>query len=440
MRTQVISVKLKLEHSTEQKKLLKEFATAYVGALNFISEKVHKDLNKTQSNKKIQEALYHEIREKFPIGAQTTCSACQQVASSYKQLWTTAKKHAQNVKKGWTKKLYKGLDKAPEYRALTVTMQYNRDYSWSKNQEVSVGTLGGRIKLKYQGWGKHLEMIKEGAPTGAAKLWYDKTSKQWYLIVSIELQKEDIDPKDLKKVKGVDVGQRCLAVSTTNTGETKFVHGGVVKAKCRHYQRVRKGLQSKGTRRSKKALMRLSMRERRFRSDVNHKLAHSVLESSILVGMEDLGECRENTIKKRKKARNGATEKQTQATRESSSWSYAEAYQFVSYKSFFYDSVVVQVDARNTSKGCSKCGNVDDRNRPQGALIFRCTSCGHTVHSDKNGSDNILVRTLLKRQDLLSTGRLSTVPDTTQVVSEVPGVDGQLAGVKGQAATSLASR
>jgi predicted transposase len=440
MRTQAISIKLKLEPSVEQKKLLMEFATAYVGALNFISKKVHKDLNKTQSNKKIQEDLYHEVREKFLIGAQTTCSACQQVASSYKQLWTTAKKHAQNVKKGWTKKLYRGLDKAPEYKSPTVTMQYNRDYSWSKNQEVSVGTMDGRIKLKYHGWNKHLEMIKEGAPTGAAKLWYDKTSKQWYLIVSIELQREDIDPRDLMKVKGVDVGQRCLAVSTTNTGETNFVHGGQVKSKCRHYQRVRKGLQSKGTRSSKKVLARLSMRERRFRSDVNHKLAHSVLEESILVGMEDLGGCRENTIKKRKKARNGATAKQTQATRESSSWSYAEAYQFVSYKSFFYDSVVVQVDARNTSKGCSKCGNVDDGNRPGGALIFKCTSCGHTVHSDKNGSDNILVRTLLKRQDLLSTGRLSTAPGIAQVVSEVPGVDGHQSGVKGQAVMSFASR
>jgi predicted transposase len=436
MRTQVLSVKLKLEHSSEQKRLLKEFATAYIGALNYISEKVFKDLNKTQSNKKIQEALYHEVREKFQIGAQNTCSACQQVASSYKQLWTTSKKHTQNVKKGRTKKRYRGLDRSPVYKAFTVTLQYNRDYSWAKDQEVSVGTLDGRIKLKYHGWNKHLEMIKEGAPTGAAKLWYDKTSKQWYLIVSIELQREDIHTKNLKKVKGVDVGQRCLAVSTTNTGETKFIHGGQVKNKCRHYQRVRKGLQSKGTRSAKKALMRLSMRERRFRSDVNHNLAHSVLEESILVGMEDLRGCRENMMRKRRKVRSGATEKQAQASRESSSWSYAEAYQFVSYKSFFYNSMVVRVDAVNTSKRCRRCGHTSKDNRLNGSLIFKCTSCGHTVHSDKNGSDNILIRTLEARHALTPTGRLSIVPEVTQVTSEVPGGDGQQTGVKGQAVPS----
>ena len=98
------------------------------------------------------------------------------------------------------------------------------------------------------------------------------------------------------------------------------------------------------------------------------------------------------------------------------------------------------MDARNTSKGCRKCGHVADGNRPHGALIFKCTSCGHTVHSDKNGSDNILVRTLEARHALVSTGRLSTVPDATQVASEVPGVDGQQTGVMGQAAPSSAAR
>ena len=445
MRTQTISVKLKLEHDKEQKQKLLDLATAYRDALNFASQRAF-ELGKTSTYRKLHDSVYRELREKFGIGAQMGCSCSQQVTASYKQLWTTMKKHAKNVKKGWTKKRYKGLDKAPKYGAPTVTMQYNRDYSWSKEQEVSVATLEGRIKLKYSGWARHLEMIKDGAPTGAAKLWYDKTRKHWYLIVSIEATREDIDPKGLKKVKGVDVGQRCLAVSTTNTGETKFAHGGVVKSKCRHYQRVRRGLQSKGTRSSKKVLTRLSMRERRFRSDVNHKLAHSVLEASILVGMEDLGGCRENTIKKRKKVRNGATDKQAQATRESSSWSYAEAYQFVSYKSFFYDSVVVQVDARNTSKGCRKCGNVDDANRPNGALIFCCTVCQHTVHSDKNGADNILVRTLDARHALVPTGRLSIVPAGVEPAvlrsdaqGEVPGVDGHPAGVMGQAPRSLAA-
>lgn len=431
MRTQVISAKLKLEHNDEQSLVLHDLADAYKGVLNHVSQRVFNDLGKTQSNIKIQKELYQEIRARFPVGAQLTCSACQQVASTYKQLWTTAKKNAHARKSGWTKKRYAGLDHAPVYKANTVTLQYNRDYSWSKDKTVSVATLGTRIKLKYRGWDKHLQYIREGAPTGAAKLWYDRTRKQWYLIVGLEIQRPDVDPVSIKKIRGVDVGQRCLTVTTDTDGKTKFKHGGEVKQRCRHYARVRRGLQSKGTRSATKVLTRLSVRERRFRSDVNHRLAVDLLEQNILVGMEDLTGCRERTLTKRRKARNGASPKQRQATREHSSWAYAELRGLVAYKAFFYDSVVVQVDAKNTSKGCAKCGHVDAGNRPQGSLIFKCTACGHTGHSDKNGADNILIRTLVKRQDLSTTGCLSATP-------EVPGTDGRMTGAEGQAATSLA--
>ena len=420
--------------------MLLELSQVYRAALNFASNKSFDELGKSSSASKIQKATYAEIREKWPgLPSTMVCGVARQVGSSYLGQWTKLKQHLKNVKKGHTKKHYRGLDKAPEYNALTAHLFYGKDYSWSKDQTVSVATLGKRIKLKYHGWNKHLDLIKDGAPTGAAKIWYDKTSKQWYLIVSIEVSREDLDASTIGKVKGVDVGQRCLTVSTDTEKKTKFVHGGLVKAKCRQYAAIRSGLQSKGTRSSKKALTRLSTRERRFRSDVNHKLAVGLLEPGILIGMEELKDLRENTMRRRKKARNGATEKQRTATRDASSWAYAELYSFVSYKSFFFDSVVGKVDARNTSKGCRKCGNVGDKNRPNGSLLFRCTVCKHTVHSDKNGADNILQRTVVRRQDLLATGCLSFTPCAAQAVSEVPGVDGHLAGVMGQAPRSLAA-
>jgi transposase len=384
--------------------------------------------------------VYYELRRNFQLGAQMSCTCSQQVTSTYKMLWNRVKDNAKKLKAGKAKRRYKGLDQPPCYKALTVTLQYNRDYSWGKDSTVSIPTLDGRIKLEYRGYQKHLDMIRDGAPTGAAKLYYDKTSKQWYLIVSIELTRQDIDPKSLTKVKGVDMGQRCLYVSTDTEGKTKFEHGGKVKSQCRHYTRVRKGLRSKGTRSAKRVLTRTAYRERRFRSDVNHKLALGVLEPSILVGMEDLVRCAESTMQKRKKAGSGASPKQKQANREHSSWAYAELRSFVEYKAFFFDSVVAPVDAKNTSKGCRKCGNVDALNRPNGSLIFKCTCCGHTVHSDKNGADNILFRTLGRRHSLFPTGHLSAAPEVVQAAAKVPDVDGHQAGVMGQAARSSAER
>lgn len=427
MRVQTISVKLKLEHSREQKQQLLDLAVAYRTALNYASTKSFAELGKSSSASKIQKATYTEIREMHPgLPSTMVCGVARQVGAAYKTQWTKLRKHLKNVQAGWTRKRYKGLDSAPEYKAPTAHLFYGKDYSWSKDQFVSVATLGKRIKLKYSGWSRHLQYIKDGADCGSAKLWYDKTNQQWYLIVSLEMQSPDVDPAGIRKVRGVDVGQRCLTVTTDTEGTTKFMHGGVVKAKCRQFAATRSGLQSKGTRSAKKVLARLSARERRFRSDVNHNLAADLLEPNILVGMEDLEGCRERTMTKRRTARTGASEKQRAANRDSSSWAYAELRSFVAYKAFFHDSVVGFVDARNTSKGCRRCGHIDAGNRPQGSLIFKCTACGHTVHSDKNGADNVLQRTVARRHDLLATGCLSTTP-AAYAASEVPGGDGACA-------------
>jgi IS605 OrfB family transposase len=403
---------LKLEYNLEQKSALTALVLAYQEALNFASQTAF-ELGKTSSASKIQKATYHEIRSKWSkLPTTMICGIARQVGSTFKTLWTRAKQHKENRKKGWTRERYNGLGKPPQFKSKTAILFYRNDYSWAKNQTVSVTTLDGRIKLKYSGYQNHLNLIKAGSHCGAAKLWYDRSSKQWYLIVSIELQKPDVDLASLRKVKGIDVGQRNLLVSVDSEGRVLFKKGGLVKAKCRHYAKVRSGLQEKGTRSAKRSLVRLSSRERRFRSDVNHKLALSVLEPSTLIGVEDLTGIRDRL---RRRTGKRASEKQRQANRESSSWSYAELQGFITYKTFFFDSIVVAVDPRNTSKGCSKCGHVSDGNRPNGSVLFRCQACGRVVHSDKNGGDNILQRTVVRRQDLLSMGCLSITPEASNV-------------------------
>jgi transposase len=134
--------------------------------------------------------------------------------------------------------------------------------------------------------------------------------------------------------------------------------------------------------------------------------------------MEDLTNCRERTFEKRRKGKN-ASEKQRVANRDHSSWSYAELANFVEYKAFFFDSMLLKVDPRNTSRKCSKCGFTSEENRPNGSLLFTCKACSRKVHSDKNGADNIKQKTLDIRQDLIFTGCLSITP-------KVSGNDGSL--------------
>jgi putative transposase len=57
---------------------------------------------------------------------------------------------------------------------------------------------------------------------------------------------------------------------------------------------------------------------------------------------------------------------------------------FLEYKLPEYGGRTAHVPAPNSSRECSACGRVDERNR-NGAR-FLCVGCGHTEHADTNAS------------------------------------------------------
>lgn len=71
-----------------------------------------------------------------------------------------------------------------------------------------------------------LRFIQHGTPLGvtlgAAKLWYDKPYKRFYLLVSPEIEGAAPTPEAHQRIVGVDVGQRYLAVATDTQNTTTF--------------------------------------------------------------------------------------------------------------------------------------------------------------------------------------------------------------------------
>ena len=208
-----LSAKLKLRHTPEQKLALDAVTLAYRDGLNFASQKAF-ELGKTTSVPKLHKETYGVLRERYGLGAQLACTAERQVTASYKTQWTKAKQNQKAREQGSAKRRYKGLDTPMKFVSRTLEYQHGRDYSWKNGGKVSVGTLAGRTVLEFDGYQKHLGYIQRGAETGGAKLYYQKPRKQYYLIVALNIELPDPQPKDHPNIVGVDVGQRYHFVAT----------------------------------------------------------------------------------------------------------------------------------------------------------------------------------------------------------------------------------
>ena len=84
---------------------------------------------------------------------------------------------------------------------------------------------------------------------------------------------------------------------------------------------------------------------------------------------------------------------------------------YIAYKALLAGSMAVKVDAYHTSQACPRCGYASPDNRPKNGLLFWCQSCHYRLHADLVGVRNIALRTLVSRQDWLTTGVLSVRPD-----------------------------
>ena len=92
---------------------------------------------------------------------------------------------------------------------------------------------------------------------------------------------------------------------------------------------------------------------------------------------------------------------------------FAELHSYLAYKALLAGSMAAKVDAYHTSQACPRCGYVSADNRPGKGLLFVCQTCHLKLHADLVGARNVALRTLLARQDWVSTGVLSERPDVS---------------------------
>jgi putative transposase len=422
---QIITAKLKLLAKPEQHHALRQTQLAYREALNYVSQYAFAH-GKTSNERRLHQDLYYEVRARFKLPSEITNNVIRQVGITYKGLWTKTRKNAEHRRNKITKKHFKGLDKPAKYISPTITYNFGYDYSFKPEQQVSIRTLEKRVIIPYKGYEKHLALIQQGAIFKAAKLWYDQRHKQFYLLVALQLNIADPTPDTQQTIIGIDIGQRYLATTATMNKEQHFFPGQTVRVKANQYARLRKRLQHKGTRSAIRRLRSLSGRERRFKLNINHTIAKTIIEQhpQAFIGLEDLTGIRERT-RLRKHLFKGkkvlpSTRRQRRANSHASKWAFAELHAMIMYKAALVGSITVKVDANYTSQICPMCGYRDEKNRPGKGLLFICqnkecvyrirTDHPYTLHADLIAARNIAMRTLCIQQVWIQTGQLSVAP------------------------------
>jgi len=261
---------------------------------------------------------------------------------------------------------------------------------------VSVAVMDGRQKMPFV-IGEHATKLLEGL-RGECDLVYRKG--EFYLYQCCDVDEPPTDNVD--DFLGVDMGVANIAVDSDHT-----IHQGktVKQIRYRHRQ-LRRKLQAKGTKSTRRRLKKLAGKEQRFTKDANHVISKNIVakakDTERGIALEDLTHIRERVT----------AQKPQRATLHS--WSFAQLRGFIEYKARLMGVPVVAVDPRNTSRTCPCCGCVDKANRKT-QDFFLCVQCGNSGHADHIAAINIGRRAALSRLNVSDTDAnfYSVVPGTS---------------------------
>ncbi|WP_408006920.1 RNA-guided endonuclease TnpB family protein [Pseudalkalibacillus sp. A8] len=340
-----ITLRLELHKPTLAKQqMYKRMAETNTGFANWLL--LHPDINQATSR------IFKEFSaEKFPSAVinqtirEVKFQKKNQKAKTFRKMWCCF--NNQNLKIEKKSKLY------------TVSFP-------TLAKRIGVPVIAKPFQIKWLD-----QMISGSVKIGTGKLYQKK--KKWYLAISITW---NVESSQGKKVMGIDLGLRYLAVASIGT-KSFFFKGSKVAYTRRHFSARRRRL---GKAKKLQAIKNSKGKESRWMKDQNHKISRQIVNLALANGvgvirMEDLTDIR-NTTKSKKNDQG----------RSLHSWSFYQLKEFIKYKAEMIGIRFELVNPEYTSQTC-KCGHQAKENR--NGLHFQCRECGYTCHADLNGAINI---------------------------------------------------
>lgn len=350
------TIRLKLNTTQGQSEILKQTLNEFTKAFNFVCKYGWSNCEK--NGVKLHHATYYTVKE-----------LCKGLVSDL--IVQARMKATEAVKSAFARK--KSGRRASQPRSSFCPARYNV-HTYKLNWQTSTLNLatspGNRLVISFTL--PDYAIKYSGFPVDTADLIYRKGNFWLHVVVTLP-ENEFIDGG---KTIGVDLGLTHPAV----TSKRKFLGSQHWKEVDRHYLRIKRALQSKGTKSSKRHLKKLAGKKMRFRRDCDHVLSKRIVQSATpgtTIVIENLTE-----IKSRARLRKG------EGQRRLHSWSFAQLRSFLTYKAEETGMKVVAVDPRHTSQTCSKCGFQSPRNRTKQSR-FLCKECFYQLNADLNASYNI---------------------------------------------------
>jgi IS605 OrfB family transposase len=256
----------------------------------------------------------------------------------------------------------------PRYNVHTYAL------SWDTGT-VRLSTVAGRMTIPFTVPAYGTRYARR--PVDTADLIQHRDGS-WWLHVVVTIDAPAVPATE--DVIGIDLGLAQPAVTSTN----QFLGKHAWKATEGRYFRLKRRLQSCGTKSAKRHLRHLRHKQARFRRDCDHVLSKQIVESAAPGGtlvLENLTNIRQRMRAKRK----------TATKRRMHSWSFAQIRSFLAYKAEECGLTVARVDPRHTSQTCSACGH-KARNNRHSQSRFVCRACGFELHADLNAARNIAAK------------------------------------------------
>lgn len=358
----MFTIKLKIRKPTKNKlQSLKGYCQEFSSSVNWYLKKLRKE--KTTSRIKIHKLYYQSARQKFKLP-----SANLQVALD----------KAIEIRRSYLRK--KGKKSQPKLH--NVIGCFRKDSIKRENRAVRLTLNNKRIWLPLI----VPERYKNEINLPIARSEIKEIRGKWFMYLTVKDKGEE--QKEPSGVLGIDLGVVKIATVSNPEGSVNlFFRGEPLRFKRNQFFNKRKELQEKKDSKvcpnAWRSLKKLSGKEQRWMTDLNHKISRAIVnlakKNKSAIALENLAGIRLR-IKAIKKVR-----------RMLHNWTFRQLTTFIEYKARLIGIPIVSVDPRETSRICLRCGNKEKRNR-KSQSSFKCSNCGFSINADLLAARNIALR------------------------------------------------